>query len=106
MTPERIAEIRARAEAATPGPWIAERDCFDEEEGLVWHLFTKQDLENLWSDPIGLWAFFFEESDANAESNATFAAHARQDIPDLLVYIKELEDSWLQHENFCLGVEE
>lgn len=74
ITPERIAEIKARAERATKGPWEAERD--GDRVYVVapsQHYFT------------GCYAVLqAREPEADFEANVLFAAHARQDIPDLL----------------------
>ena len=59
LTPERIAEIRARVDAATPGPW-------EVREGMV-----------VADRTVSLGGFM-------RLSNSHFAAHARQDVPDLL----------------------
>ncbi len=83
MKPNRLAAIRRRAEQATPG-WSHEghREIFaripggrPNGEGIaVFHVYANRKLP-------------FEQDVANA----SFAAHARQDIPDLLDYIEYLE---------------
>lgn len=63
MDDKRIAEIRARTEAATPGPWEwmdAYMMCHENPEVKV---------------PF---------DDRRRQADRLFAAHARQDIPDLL----------------------
>lgn len=70
MTPERIAEIRGRAERATAGPWITE---FNHQPDGCW-ITT--------GAPIGgLVASVFND---DGLLSAEFIAHARQDVPDLL----------------------
>lgn len=71
MTPEQLAEIRARAEAATPGPWGAVK------WSALWEIRT----------PAVEPGVAFELDHADAE----FVSHARTDIPALLDYIEELE---------------
>jgi hypothetical protein len=83
LTPEQRAEIRARAEAATPGPWLASHRCVDR---------TPDDDE---SCGLGL------EIDGPPEAylrgqfarsaDAQFIAAARTDIPALLDTIEALE---------------
>ena len=81
MTPERIAEIRARVEAATPGPWawcpykmylLADNamvcDSGEPEEPGVRMRGAGARL------PIN--------------QNADFIAHARQDIPELITIVE------------------
>lgn len=65
-----LEEIRARAEAATPGPWRAAKQCvgFDDDAGLF-RLFE-----------VGNWAI---------PADAEFIAHARMDIPLLLAALDE-----------------
>jgi len=80
MTPEQLAEIRARAEAATPGPW----SWVGAATSTGW-----EDAEEL-AHPEGIIAtadggYWFEPP------NSDFVAHARTDIPALLDYIEELE---------------
>lgn len=98
MTPQRLAEIRERAERATAGPW-------QQKNNPAWG-------KKLNVEPAV--AFFQREEDAE------FSAHSRQDIPDLLAYIGELHHAlqlaeWVQptcaqcgnlisqgHENGCI----
>lgn len=84
MTPEQLAAIKARADAATPGPWETDRDRFDEDEGFVWVIQNA----NLSEVGQGLWAYVFEDACNNPENNAAFIAHARQDIDDLIAALE------------------
>lgn len=75
MTPEELNAIRERCEKATPGPL---------SYGGNWeytHVF-KRDDSILGLKPLGS----FEKKE-----DAKFFIHAREDIPALLDYIKELE---------------
>ena len=67
MSPDQLAAIRARRDAATPGPW--RKDHTD-------------------ATTISALGHFIGETlrDADAE----FVAHARQDVDDLLDYVDEL----------------
>ena len=77
MTPEQIVEIKARADAATPGPWSA----VQEAEGEAWHCATGKWV---WHAPSR--TTFWTEADAK------LMAHARQDIPALLDEIAFLQE--------------
>lgn len=68
-TKDRINEIRARCEAAAPGPW-------------------RKGMSGLITDGTGRALFFSEAANANAE----FIAHAREDIPYLLEKIERLRN--------------
>jgi hypothetical protein len=67
ITPERLAEIEARVNAATPGPWV-----HDEFWGVV--------------DPV-----FVDEDGHLAPQDMKFIAAAREDVPDLIARVRELE---------------
>lgn len=85
MTPERLAEIRARAEAATEGPWTwASRMTVDTD---AWAVFDPQDRP-LASNHDG-WS-----------PDAIFIAHARTDIPALLAEVERLREghAWLMNQ--------
>lgn len=86
MTKEELEAIRKRCEKATPGPWTTERP----KKPTNQDEFTKGVAicgfggnTGVFADPPGgqfPWA------------DAQFVAHAREDIPRLLDYIKELEE--------------
>lgn len=79
LTDEQIAEIRARAEAATPGPWSNTyfggrcQTVTKQRPGM-----TKLSIANC-------------SASLNGEADATFIAHARQDVPALLADREELQ---------------
>ena len=66
--------IEARAEAATPGPWMEPRNGL----GLGWTIFPKNSKG--WSIAT-----------CDSGTDADFIAHARTDIPNLLAALDELE---------------
>jgi hypothetical protein len=83
MTDEELEAIQKRADAATPGPWSAFTDparradqslivAPPPEYGLI-HVQTHKDFASLNHD-------------------ATFIAHAREDIPKLLAEVRRLRD--------------
>ena len=84
MTDERLAEIKARADAATPGPW--ERN----------NLAGRPEREVFAGDELigdfGVGGWEDDEGADRVEINAEFIAHARQDIPDLLAEVERLRE--------------
>lgn len=81
MTDEQLAEIEARCEAATPGPWARKRGQFtrvvsfsDENGTVVASTYTSS----------------FAPPKIQAMENASFIAHARTDVPALLAEVKRL----------------
>ena len=73
MTPEQLAEIEARSNAATEGPWHKEKDCG--ETGFT----VMSPREN---PRVGV-AFYTSDYDA------IFIAHARTDITTLIAAVRE-----------------
>lgn len=72
-----LTEIKARCEAATEGPWS-----YDVDEHEV-HSDVMQDNGG---DPYHICEIL-----STKRADANFVSNARQDIPDLLKYIEELE---------------
>lgn len=70
LTPEREAEIAARAEAAYPGPWRRS----DAEGSLERYVLSEDDVMAI--------SFGYRGNKTQAE--ADFVAHAREDVPALL----------------------
>lgn len=77
MDDKRLAEIRARVDAATPGPWTVIHDArthWDRKGNEYpggYHVLESQQLGDM-------------ECGAMFKADAVFVCHARQDIPDLL----------------------
>jgi len=65
LTDERLAEIEARCNAATPGPW--------KNVGGYCDVCASD-----------------REKEANRQANAEFVVHARADVPDLLAEVRML----------------
>ena len=104
MDAERLAEIRERAEAATPGPWEwdgfseidevgAERKTLNPKDGFAsrWLWSGNEPVVSEWNTHccefakgVGI------ASGVTPSPDATFIAHARQDIPDLLAEVARL----------------
>ena len=78
--------IRARCDAATPGPWHVDGSTYDEDcyEHLAPYGLAGPDDRLLWSCGGGEYAH-------PDMATAQFIAAARTDIPALLAYIDELE---------------
>ena len=73
MTPERMAEIEARANAATPGPWEA----WDRGIGFEVHV-NGEELNS-------------EFRETFRQADAEFIAEARTDVPALLAEVRRLQ---------------
>lgn len=91
MEAERLNEIRKRADAATKGPW----DSFDglaeehDERGVTyWVDAICADFDN-----AAVAITTTDRDDEQQHDNATFIAHAREDIPALLTHIAALAEA-------------
>lgn len=74
---DRLSEIRARCEAATPGPWDYKTNRHPNSNGTPWG----------WLDgPAGNMCW----SGCQSRVDAAFIAHAREDIPFLLAEVEKL----------------
>lgn len=86
MSAERLAEIQARADAATAGPW---RECGRDRGGcvcgLVWSIPGDGVVASTASDPDT------PRSDEQVNADARFVAHAKDDIPWLLAEVARLQ---------------
>src|SRR5690625_626225 len=92
MTPERLADIRERATAATEGPWRSHdfgHAGEEEPSSIVVHTgkFDHSDLLTYDTETAVAW---MPRWDRQESDNATFIAHARTDVPDLLAEVKRL----------------
>lgn len=105
LTPEQLAEIRTRLEAAEPGPWRLDRD--------QWNSIDRVVGANCWvvsASPIG-----YENSSLSIdESDAAFIVAAPTDVAALLAHAevveteleeKKLELEYLGHEVVQLRAE-
>jgi len=83
-----LAAIRARSDAATPGPWRA------------FHHATEAEVSYVGADGHAV-------AEVRHVADAEFIAHARTDVPALLARIAELEAdlSDAHHEGFGVGME-
>lgn len=74
MTDEELDAIEARLNAATPGPWVA----------------SCENDHNIVCCPLGGWLCEMLGFGGNSERNATFIAHAPEDIKLLLAEVRRL----------------
>jgi hypothetical protein len=102
VTPEELAAIKARAEAATPGPW-----------GTNEFLYAPGE----WSMAIapvnghGGWigggvAVAFPHEDGHQAQDATFIAASREDVPALVAEVERLRqalEDYGRHSEGCSG---
>jgi hypothetical protein len=98
MTAERLQAIRARCEAATPGPWIY--TWTDEMGGPYLSDSYQCQMITTPKDEEGKLKFILDIEDDGgkieinsflSDEDGRFIAHARQDIPDLLAEVERLE---------------
>lgn len=84
-TQERIAEIRARADAATPGPWTTQKPFVPLGEGFAPGMIIAAvgPKQGIYADP---------PSGSFPESDRKFIANARSDIPDLLLALDAAQE--------------
>ncbi len=96
MTPEEIAEIRAREQAATPGPWTWSAGMIEAPPGVdggmeavLWtaNISGEHDDDD-YQAALGACGIHAEE---HAADNLRFLAHAREDVPKLLAHVADLE---------------
>jgi hypothetical protein len=80
ISSQELAEILARAEAATPEPWISYIEGRDHTSG---DSFIMTGINNAYGDGI-----YLEGATVNDQD---FIAHARQDIPKLVSEVKKLK---------------
>ena len=85
MTPEQLAAIRARAEAATPGPWRVVEDIEWGTGAAEYHWYRYVDGPTDYGDEYGY------EYQILSREDAAFIAHAREDIPALVAEVERLQ---------------
>lgn len=102
MNTERLNQIRARADAATEGPWMYGRPANDcTETRAEWMAATAAQpdapaAEGLWTawtlvdDRPGVLVTSITGDGPTSRENAEFIAHSRQDVPWLLAEVERL----------------
>jgi hypothetical protein len=80
LTEKELNAIEARANAATAGPWaMAEYH----PRTMLLYPIGNPVTQELLAYPI--------QGGENSQNNAAFISHAREDVPALLAYIRELQ---------------
>lgn len=87
LTPEDLAEIRARCEAAADGPWVGGRRLADEP---VFVYGNDGDVVAEAHDWVLGFTLEGQEQRGRAEETAAFIAAARTDVPRLLAEVEAL----------------
>jgi len=85
VTTDELAAIRARCDAATPGPWrfgVGDRKYIGQSELLVVACDEARELDIALVDV---------EGGGYHHQDAEFIAHARTDVPALVARVEELE---------------
>lgn len=95
ISPERLAEISARVEAASAGPWFAEdwSDDFGSNKTTVaYHTpeVLREGQSNIWPDGIAHHRVADTDEGDKPLEDAAFIAAARQDVPDLVREVERL----------------
>lgn len=91
MTPDELGAIKARADAATPGPW----------ETLVAGTGIRGGVPYAWLGPVKGDRVMpvLERQNAGTVADAEFAAHARTDVPALVAEVERLWEALGQTEH-------
>lgn len=86
MTDERLSEIAARAEKATPGPWELDKhyQCF------IWGPHMQMVADDGMDEAGTLTRMRGVGANLPLKQNGEFIAASRQDIPELLAEVKRL----------------
>lgn len=88
LTAEQLLAIKARAKAATPGPWTDKTRDFEGIDGYGWE--THPTVE---ANGKTVCVIYEREIDEDKdEADAAFIAAAREDVPALLEEVERLED--------------
>lgn len=91
MTPDQLAQIQRRADAATEGPWHSFGT--GPRGGDHWYVIGADNVSLAW----GI-ASRDGENEAQRGPDAEFIAHARTDIPGLLAAVRDAQQSAEQAE--------
>ncbi|MFZ7945721.1 hypothetical protein [Neobacillus sp. 19] len=89
LTDEQLAEIRKRAEAATPGPWVWEKFALDEDDWDTEMPWLGNATESV-MDFGDCEQYYPTQGTPPNDADAEFIAHARQDVPKLLAEVARL----------------
>ena len=87
LTDEELTAIRERAEKASTSPWITEEGEFSGENWLIAYTGADVDGKEYYITTDRVYASALE---GNPKDDAEFIAHAREDIPKLIMEIEAL----------------
>lgn len=88
LTDQQLAEIRAREQAATPGPWVV--TCHKHDPHADYGIAEQGSL------------YWRGVASVGKDRNVAFIAHSRTDIPALLAHIEEQRRE-MEHYKRALG---
>ena len=88
MTEEELAQIEARANAASPGPWTSFVEGRDHQSGDDFIRISELDAE----DDMYVSRHGNAGSRPPSTADQDFIAHARQDVPALIAEIRRLRE--------------
>lgn len=92
---ERLAEISARVDAASPGPWeSSEQEVYRGESGLLAVIAHSHPAARVKTYCVAIIRRLGKHGGHGfgrevGEANRTFIAHARADVPDLLADLQD-----------------
>lgn len=89
MTPDELAAIKARAEAATEGPWEWGEPSDENWPSMDQNLWTAAETNGDREGVVTSWGYDADGINAS-DADRAFIAHARQDIPNLLTEVERL----------------
>jgi hypothetical protein len=93
LTEKELNAIEARANAATAGPWaMAEYH----PQTMLLYPIGNPVTQELLAYPI--------QGGENSQNNAAFIAYAREDVPALLAYIRELHAELNRYDTHAISV--
>ncbi|MCC6583130.1 MAG: hypothetical protein IT271_05460 [Chitinophagales bacterium] len=87
MTDQELKEIEERCNRATKGPWVSFVEGRNNESGDSFIMTGIQEGEDIWSESRG--EDIYLRGATNDDQD--FIAHARQDIPRLLKFVRQLK---------------
>lgn len=90
MTPERLAELRRLADAATPGPWAWEATSQQDNSWCVGTTDPPHEGEVVTDDDTVVVDWVAESGNAERLADAAFLAASRTAVPDLLDEVERL----------------
>lgn len=88
MTDDQLRAIEARADAATPGPWVADSNIYGKGKLVCCRNGSLPKGDRV-AEVLELLAGLDSDS---AIANALFIAHARADIPALVAEVRRLRE--------------